>query len=158
VALLHATAVRGTYRPPQSVPLTEIAHPSRGRIHPCSYPPVCWIAPSKLLLQLLSPTPTLSRSCLDPRGHYGLPFCAPKCTSRLSWSSSDELAPYHWLHLLRRLVPSMSPFCTSSSCPKPAVAAFPSFRPSSTFSFHARILDPLKPRARTTIVFPSLDL
>jgi len=45
-----------------------------------------------------------------------------------------KTVPFHLLHLLRSLIPSVSPFCTDPSCPEPAVVAFPSFRPSSAFS------------------------
>jgi len=50
----------------QSFSLTKIAHLSRGRWLPCSYPPACGGVSCFVVRSLVSPTSTLSRSCLDP--------------------------------------------------------------------------------------------
>jgi len=63
-ALFRAAAVPGTSL--QRFPLARIAHPSRGRLLPCSHPPALSDEPSESLLPPVSPTPTLARSCLVP--------------------------------------------------------------------------------------------
>jgi hypothetical protein len=50
----------------QSVPLAEVARPSRGHMLPCGHPPACKSAPPAGLSLPVSPTPTRERSCLDP--------------------------------------------------------------------------------------------
>jgi hypothetical protein len=75
-ALFRATTVPGI--PLQSFPLTEIAHPSRGHMLPCSYPPPCRDAPPDFLSPPISPTSAHECSCPVPLGGYGSPFRAPE--------------------------------------------------------------------------------
>jgi hypothetical protein len=58
----------------QSFPLTEVAHPSRGHMLPCSYPPTCRSTPSKSLLLPVSPTPTLLTQLPGSPDSYRSPF------------------------------------------------------------------------------------
>jgi hypothetical protein len=51
----------------QSSSPTRIAHPSRGRWLPCSYPPACVKRAGPRRSPPVSPTSTPSRSCLVPR-------------------------------------------------------------------------------------------
>jgi hypothetical protein len=51
----------------QSFPLAKIAHPSRGHLLPCGYLPAFVDELPESLSPPVSPTPTLSRSCLAPR-------------------------------------------------------------------------------------------
>jgi hypothetical protein len=64
VALFHATTVPGIL-PSELSPRRERAPLSRPLL-PCSYPPTCGNAPPGTLLPKVSPTPTPSRSRLDP--------------------------------------------------------------------------------------------
>jgi len=89
-ALFHAATVPGV--------LPSESSPHRNRA-PLSRPPApLWLstrvqdAASWILLPPVSPTPTLSRSCLVPRDGYRLPFHAPKHASRLPWIQATELA------------------------------------------------------------------
>jgi hypothetical protein len=76
----------------QSLPLTGIAHPSRGHFAPLWLSTDVPDAASWTLSPPVSPTPTLSRSCLVPPDDYGLPFHAPKHASRSPWTQATELA------------------------------------------------------------------
>jgi hypothetical protein len=88
VALFHATAVRRFSL--QSLPLTEVAHPSRGHIAPLWLVTGVLHAASRILSPPVSSTPTLSRGCLDSPDDYGLPFHAPKHASRSPWIRATE--------------------------------------------------------------------
>jgi hypothetical protein len=89
-ALFHAATVPG-FLPSESFPRKNRAPLSRPRAP-------LWLSTdvpddaSRALLPPVSPTPTLSRSCLVPSDDYGLPFHAPKHASRLPWTQATELA------------------------------------------------------------------
>jgi hypothetical protein len=141
--LFHAAAVPGYLL--RSFPLAEIARPSRGHLLPCSYPPTCTRAPLKTLLPAVSPTPTLSRSCLDSR----LPMSSLSQTELLVPVALDlqqRTSPFCELHLLRSLTPSANPFAPSRVAP--------SQRPMLPWSSASLERSPLTPRilrpARTT--------
>ena len=85
----------------------------------------------------VSSTPTLSRSCLTPRGGYELPFHGPRPTSRLLWAPSSRITAFCQLHLLRSFDPPVSPFSTSSGCPVLAADTLLVSFPSRVFSNHA---------------------
>jgi len=65
----------------QSFPLTRMAHPSRGRWLPCGYPPACRDVAAALFAARFTDSRTLAQSPGSPTD-YGLPFRAPKRTSR----------------------------------------------------------------------------
>jgi len=134
-ALFHAATVPGI--PLQSLPLAKIAHPSRGHLSPCRYPPTCVSEPPVSLSPPFSPTPTLSRSRLDPHSGYGLPFHEPKFASRSSWATSSRTATFRQLHRLRNLNPSASPFLPSPGCPSLATDPLLGFLPFRAFSNYA---------------------
>jgi hypothetical protein len=134
----------------QSLPLAVSAHPSRGRLLPCSYPLTCKNELPETLSPPVSPTPTLSRGCLVP----------PATMSALSTNQSACFLVALGLTQRSRSVPPASPaskLCspcesvrTGPSCPEPAVDALLGFCPSRAFSVLAS--DPVtrpSPKART---------
>jgi len=113
---------------------------------PCRYPPSCVSVPPASLLPPVSPTPTPSRSCLDPHSGYRFPFHEPKSTSRLPWATSDGTATFRQLHRLRSLDPSASPFLPNRVAPtwRPIlswVSSPPELSPTAPW-----VLDPPRPR------------
>ena len=134
----------------QSLPLAASAHPSRGRLLPCSYPPTCETELLETLSPPVSPTPTLSRSCLVP----------PTTMSSLSTNQNACIPVALGLMQRSRSVPPASPtskLCspcesvrTGSSCPEPAAVTLLGSCPSRAFSVLAS--DPStrpNPKART---------
>ena len=101
----------------QSFSLTRIAHPSRGRFAPLQLSTGVLKRAGRRRSPLVSPTSTLSRSCLDPRNDYGLPFHGPKSASRLPRAPPDGIASFRRLHLLRSFPPLASPFRSPPGCP-----------------------------------------
>jgi hypothetical protein len=81
--------------------------------------------------------PTLSRSCLAPRGSYGLPFRTPKRASRLPWVRTTERVSFRQLHPLRSLDPPASPFVSTRVAPSQHAAPLLAFCLSRAFSSHA---------------------
>jgi len=134
-ALFRAATVPGI-SPFRVFPSRRSRAPLEAALLPCRYPPACV---SELLASLsppLSPTPTLSRSCLDPRGSYGLPFHEPKSASRSPWAMSNGTATSRRLHRLRSFYPSASPFLPRPGCPDLAADPLLGFFPSRVFSNH----------------------
>jgi hypothetical protein len=121
----------------QSFPLAASAHPSRGRLLPRSYPPTCQNALPETLLPLVSPTPTLSRSCLD----------SPAAMDSLSANQNACFPVALGLQQRSRSVPPASPtskLCspcesvrTSPSYPELAADTLLGLCPSRAFPSHA---------------------
>jgi hypothetical protein len=143
----------------QSVPLARIAHPSRGHMLPCGYPPTLEDVLPKPLLPRVSPTSTLSRSCLDPRTTMASlsthppgaatnrsPLSHPsKHAFRSAWVSSSGTVPSHQLHPLRSLDPPASPFVPPRVTPRrPPILSWISA--PLEFPFTPRVLDPSRTR------------
>jgi hypothetical protein len=97
----------------QSLPLTEIVYPSRGHWLPCGHPPTCWTALLRGLSPPVSPTSTLSRSCLVPPAAMGSLSADARSASRSPWA--NERKPP---------VPPASPASKLSS-PRESVRAVP---------------------------------
>ena len=89
----------------QSLPLAKIAHPSRGGLLPCSYPPARGSAPpDSLSPSVSSNSHAFARSPASP-DDYGLPFKTDRNQpTRSSWAPSDGITPSHQLHLLRSVL------------------------------------------------------
>jgi len=85
----------------------------------------------------VSPTSTLSRSCLTPRGSYELPFHGPRPTSWLLWAPSSRITSFCQLHLLRSFDPPANPFSASPGCPVLTADTLLGFFPSRVFSNRA---------------------
>jgi hypothetical protein len=132
-ALFRAATVPGI-PPSECSPRKDRAPLSRPPCIPCRYQPSCVSVPPASLLPLVSPTPTPSRSCLDPHSGYRFPFHEPKSTSRLPWATSDGTTTFRQLHRLRSLDPSASPFLTKPGCPDLAADPLLGFFPSRAFS------------------------
>jgi len=116
-ALFHAATVPGV--------LPSESSPHRNRA-PLSRPPApLWLstrvqdAASWILLPPVSPTPTLSRSCLVPPATMDSLFTCPKTRFPVALDSSSKTALYGELHLLRSLIPLTNPFAIDSGCPSP---------------------------------------
>jgi hypothetical protein len=137
----------------QSFPLAEIAHPSRGRQLPCSYPPTRRNELPKLLSPSVSPTSTLSRSCPVPPADYRVPF--RKLIARFPVPLDLEQRS----RSLPQASPTSKPYSpcesvrTSPSCPGLAAGTLLGFCPSGAFSFRAS--DPRPARARKLEHAPS---
>ena len=129
-ALFRAATVPGILSL-QSVPLTKIARPSQGRFAPLQLDNqhaethcTCALSPP------LSPTPTLSRSCLDPSDGYGRPFTKPRsCFPFVPQLRTAEPLLFCQPHLLRSFYPFASPFATRPSCPVHGGRCFLGFIP-----------------------------
>jgi hypothetical protein len=130
----------------QSLPLAEIAHPSRGHIAPLWSSTRVLDAASWTLSPPVSPTPTLSRGCLVPHVDYGLPFHAPKHASRPPWVQTTELARSasftHFEALILLRVRSHSPGSPRANTPLLSWGSA-SLEPSPSTP---RVLDPPEPR------------
>jgi hypothetical protein len=127
-----------SWDPPfRAFPSQRSRTPLEAALLPCSCPPACRSAPLAALSPPLSSTPTLSRSCLTPRGGYELPFHEPRPASRLLWAPSSRITPFCQLRLLRSFDPSANPFSASSGCPVLAADALLGFFPSRVFSNRA---------------------
>jgi hypothetical protein len=132
---------RPGFFPLQRFPLTEIAHPSRGRLHPCSYPRTAPRAIPRSLSALVSPTPALARACLDPPTPMDS-LSASKPASRSPWDRATKRPALRPLRLLRRLVPSASPFGPTQVAPRrPPILSW-SFAPLKRSPSTPRILRP----------------
>jgi hypothetical protein len=128
----------------QRFPLTEIAHPSRGRLRPCSYPRTAPRATPRSLSALVSPTPTLSRACLAPPAPMSS-LSASKPASQSLWNPVTKRPALRPLHLLRRFLPPASPFEPTRVAPcRPPILSwsFASLEPSPSTP---RILRPAQP-------------
>jgi hypothetical protein len=80
---------------------------------------------------------------------YGLPFRAPRRTSRSSWTPPDGTALFRQLHLLRSFLPFARPFLQRWVAPPPQAVAL-GFLPLRSFAPPTpRILDPPGPEDRT---------
>lgn len=126
-ALFHAAAIPGLYL--QSLPLTEIAHPSRGRQLPCSHPPACGRARPAALSPARSPDSHARTQSPDSLAAYGSPFHELAPASRSPWATDRGTSPFRQLHLLRSLVPPVSPFTADTSFPEPTGRYSPGLLP-----------------------------
>jgi len=135
---------RPGFFPLQRFPLAEIAHLSRGRWHPCSYPRPTRRATARSLSALISPTPTLTRDCLDPPAPMSS-LLASKPASKSPWGRATKRSTLRPLRLLRRFIPSASPFEPTRVAPRrPPILSW-SLRLSEAFSVHTS-----GPRTRPT--------
>jgi hypothetical protein len=121
----------------QSLPLAEIAHPSRGHIAPLWLSTDVPDVASRVLSPPVSPTPTLSRSCLVPSDNYGLPFTRTEVRFPVVLDPSDGTRPFRQLHPLRSLDPPASPYASTRVAPNPRAAPLLGFCLSRAFSSHA---------------------
>jgi hypothetical protein len=145
----------------QSLPLTGIAHPSRGHMLPCSHSPACRSAPLAAFSPAVSPNaPAFARLPGFPDG-YGSPFGEPKLTSRSPWTSSGGIASFRRLHLLRSLDPPVSPFAPRRVSPTRRPILSWTLVPSRAFSSPAsdplpvqlpRSAKPLRPKASRPVL------
>jgi len=140
-ALFRAATVPGTSL--QSVPLVRIANASRRRRAPSPLSTRLPWRTAFVVSPLVSPTPTLSRSCLVPPATMSSLFTCPKARFPVTLDSSSKTARYSELHRPRSLVPLTSPFAIDSSCPSSTAVTLLGFFPSKVFSDHAS-----KPRTR----------
>jgi len=131
-------AATSSWDPPfRAFPSQRSAHPSRGRLLPCSYPPTCLSAlPVCRVTPGFTDSHAFTRSPGSPSG-YERPFHEPKSASRLLWAPSSRTTLFRQLHLLRSFDPPASPFATSPSCPVLAADSLLGFFPSRVFSNHA---------------------
>jgi hypothetical protein len=140
--------------PPQSVPLTKIAHPSRGHVLPCSYPPACENAPLKPLLPPLSPTPTLSRVCLDPCDDYALPFHVPKHASWSPWGLDGKPSRSTSFTYFEALIPPQVRSAPIRVAPSRPSLLSRAFAPLELSPRAPRNLNPPEPQAVRTPASP----
>jgi hypothetical protein len=80
---------------------------------------------------------------------YGLPFGAPKRASRSPWTTTDGLAPYRRLHLLRSFLPPADPFTSTGVAPTRRPLLSWAFAPPEPSPPTSRILGPARACART---------
>jgi len=118
----------------QSLPLTGIAHPSRG--HLCSLAVIDQRAetPSSGPCYPWFPRPPRSRAVAWFPQRLWVPFSRSReNASRSPWVRITELVSFRQLHPLRSLVPPVSPFAPNPSCPVPAVVTLLGSYPSGAF-------------------------
>jgi hypothetical protein len=138
----------------QSLPLTGIAHPSRGHMLPCSHPPACRSAPLATLSPTVSPNAHAFARLPGSPDDYGSPFREPKPTSRSPWVSSGGITSFRQLHLLRSLDPPVSPFAPRRVSPTRRPMLSWTSVPSRAFSSPAsdplpvRLLNSARPSTR----------
>jgi hypothetical protein len=99
-----------------------------------------------VLSPLVSPTPTLSRSCLVPPATMSSLSTCPKARFPVALDSNSETALYSALHRLRSLDPLTNPFAIDSSCPSPTADTLLGFSPLKLSPTTPRSLDPPEPR------------
>jgi hypothetical protein len=95
----------------QSLPLAEIAHPSRGHVAPLPLSTDRLGRVTGVVSPPVSPTPTLfSAVAWFPRRLWAPFRHARRHASRSPWTPSGETVPFRQLHRLRSLDPPASPF------------------------------------------------
>lgn len=123
----------------QSLPLAKIAHPSRGGLLPCSYPPARGSAPLDSLSPLVSSDSHAFTRLPASSNDYGLPFqlteiSLPGCPGRLA-TGSPRLASFVCFEAYCSLRESVHR-ANWVAPPRRAVALL-GFFPSNAFSAHA---------------------
>jgi len=108
VALFHATTVPGIL-PSELFPHKDRAPLSRS-LAPLQLSTAVLKCAGLRLSSLVSPTSTLSRSCLDPHNDYGLRFHEPRPVSPPSWALLSGITSFRQLHLLRSFPPLVRPY------------------------------------------------
>lgn len=104
----------------QSFSLTRIAHPFRGRFAPLQLSTDVLKRTGLRRSPLVSPTSTLSRSCLDPPPTMDSLSTNLRSVSRSSRAPSSGIASFRRLHLLRSFPPLARPSRSTLGCPSVA--------------------------------------
>jgi hypothetical protein len=132
--------------PLQSFSLTEIAHPSRGRWLPCSYPPACSCALGLTVRRSFPRRPRFHAVALVPRSTMdSLSACRGSLSGR-PWFWLSGIAPFRQLHLLRSFVPPARPYLETLGCPAAPGRDSPGFCPPKLSPSTPWILNPPRPR------------
>jgi hypothetical protein len=96
-------------------PSQESRAPFEAALLPCGYPPTCWTPPPEPCPPV-SPTPTLTRSCLVPPALWD-PFSRAETRFPVTLGPIDRTRPFRQLHPLRSLDPPPSPFTPTLVAP-----------------------------------------
>jgi len=141
VALFRATTIRGI--PPSEIsPRKSRAPLSGSTLLPRGYPPTCRNVASRSLSPPVSPTSTLSRSCMVPPTTMGSLFTLPKERFPVTLGPSDGTASFRSLHPPRSLNSSRESVHVDPGCPDSTADPLLGSCLSKAFSLHASDLEP----------------
>jgi hypothetical protein len=139
---------------PKAFPSRRSRTPLEATLLPCSYPPACEDAPPEPLSPPLSPTPTLSRVCLDPCDDYALPFHVPKHASWSPWSLDGKPSRSTSFTYFEALIPSQVRSAPIRVAPNRPSLLSRAFAPLELSPRAPRNLNPSEPQAIRTPASP----
>ena len=120
----------------QSLPLAEIAHPSRGHMLPCGYPPTCLTPPPGPFAAGFPDSHAFTQLPGSLRRLW-TPFPRAEARFPVALDPSDGTRPFRQLHPLRSLDPPARPSASTRVAPRQRAVPLLGFCLSRAFSSHA---------------------